>query len=80
METQVQQNVVYQIDLDASSVGPPYAFNPGVPIALESARFQPLNLSSEKLVSSLCFFEAQLVPLQLGGPHHGGAPVQVESS
>jgi hypothetical protein len=39
-----------------------YKLNPAVP-QLESAWFQPLNLSSEKPVSSLCF-QMQLTPLQ----------------
>jgi hypothetical protein len=34
-----------------------YKLHPGDP-QLETARFQPLNLSSEKLVSSLCFQNA----------------------
>ena len=46
---------------------------------LETTRFQPLNPSSEKLISSLCF-QIQLVPLRrvqrhvlLAGDHGGGA-------
>ena len=39
------------------------------PIALESAWFQPpLNLSSEELVSSLCFQVGQIVPLRHAQP------------
>jgi hypothetical protein len=38
----------------------------------ESAWFQPLNLSSENLVSSLCFHKMQLAPLH-GGRRARGA-------
>jgi hypothetical protein len=36
------------------------------PIALESARFQPSNLSSENPVSKLCFFKCNLHRYAMG--------------
>jgi hypothetical protein len=41
-------------------------------LELESAWFQPLTLSSEKLVSKFAAFQMQLVPLQSGSLGGGG--------
>jgi hypothetical protein len=57
-----------------------YKLNPGDPYSLKPAWFQPLSLSSEKPVSSLCFFYMQLVPLRDGTVRlwstHPGNPLQ----
>jgi hypothetical protein len=47
-----------------------YKLNSAYP-ELESAWFQPLNLKSDILVTSLCCFQIQLVPLQRGGERRG---------